>query len=99
MTISEANHAGISGLVKAAERGDDVALSRHGHVVAEVVSADEIAALREDRDTLRDAALVMTRIVTDNGHRAELDEAMAMFGIDRHELQEEIDAGLHTLDQ
>jgi antitoxin (DNA-binding transcriptional repressor) of toxin-antitoxin stability system len=97
MTITEASRTGVSGLVSSAEAGIDVALSRHGHVVAEIVSADEIAGLRRDRETLRDAALVMVRFATDSGVRTDLDRAMEAFGISRAELETEIENGLHTL--
>lgn len=97
MTITEASRAGVSGLVSSAESGNDIALSRHGRVVAEIVSAREIASLRRDRETLRDAALVMVRFATDSGVRTDLDRAMEAFGIDRAELEAEIEAGLHSL--
>lgn len=97
MTITEASRTGVSGLVSSAESGTDVALSRHGHVVAEIVSAEEIASLRRDRETLRDAALVMVRFATDSGVRTDLDQAMEAFGLSRAELENEIENGLHTL--
>lgn len=95
MTITEASRAGVSALVKSAAVGEDVALSRHGRVVAEVVGAEELAQLRRDRETLRDAALVMARFATDTGERTDLDHAMKAFGVDRAELEAEVDAGLH----
>lgn len=64
-------------------------MSRHGKVVAEVVSAQEIAQLRQDRDTLRDAALVMARFATDSGVRTDLDQAMKFFNLNRAELEAE----------
>lgn len=97
MSITEASRTGVSGLVSSAESGQDISLSRHGHVVAEVVSASEIEGLRRDRETLRDAALVMARFATDSGVRTDLDSAMEAFGINRSELEAEIEAGLHSL--
>lgn len=97
LSITEASRTGISGLVASAESGHDIALSRHGRVVAELVSATEIESLRRDRDTLRDAALILTRFATDTGARTDLDQALEEFGIDRSELEAEIDAGLHSL--
>ena len=90
MTITEASRAGLSSLVASAEAGNDVPLSRHGRVVAEVVSAEEISSLRRDRDTLRDATLVMARFATDSGVRTDLDQAMEFFGFTRAELEDEI---------
>lgn len=89
LSITEASKAGISALIATAEAGRDVPLSRHGKVVAEVVSAKEIAELRHNRDTLRDAALVMARFATDSGVRTSLDQAMELFGLSRSELEAE----------
>ncbi|MGP7814904.1 MULTISPECIES: type II toxin-antitoxin system Phd/YefM family antitoxin [Micrococcaceae] len=89
MSITDASRAGISALVTAAEEGKDTSLSRHGKVVAEIVSAREIAQLRRDRETLRDAALVMARFATDSGVRTDLDQAMEFFNLNRAELEAE----------
>jgi len=89
LSITEASQAGLSALVTAAEEGRDTPLSRHGKVVAEVVSAKEIAQLRHDRDTLRDAALAMARSATDSGDRTTLDQAMEIFNLNRAELEAE----------
>lgn len=89
LSVTEASRAELAALVAAAEEGRDTALSRHGKVVAEVVSAREIAQLRHDRDTLRDAALVMARFATDNGVRTELDQALEFFNLNRAELEAE----------
>lgn len=97
LSITEANHAGISGLVSSAEAGQEIGLSRHGRVVAEVVGADEIAQLREDRENLRELALLLTRVATDSGVRTSLDDAMAEFGIERDDVEAELSTGLHTL--
>lgn len=97
MTITQASRKGVSGLVSSAEAGQDITLSRHGRVVAELVSAEEIAALRRDREMLRDAALVMARFATDSGVRTDLDGAMEAFGLDRTELEAELEAERHTL--
>lgn len=87
MSITEASRAGISALAAAAQRGDDIALARHGRVIAEVVGSDELAELRRDRDVLRDAALVMARFATDDGGRTELDALIDSLGFSRTELE------------
>lgn len=97
LSITEANRTGISGIVASAEAGTPTTLSRHGRAVADVVSHQELRELRRDRDTLRDATLVMVRMAADSGTRTDLDQAMAVFGIDRAELEAEIETGLHTL--
>lgn len=97
LTITEASKQGVSSLVSAAQDGQDVSLTKHGRRVAEVVSAEEIDELRHEHQALHDAVLVMARFATDSGIRADLDQAMRAFGVDRAELEAEIDAGLHTL--
>lgn len=92
MSITEASRAGVSALVSSAAAGDDVALSRHGRVVAQVVDATELAELRRDRETLRDAALVMARFATDDGSRTDLDDVIDAVGLSRVELERELDA-------
>lgn len=89
LTITEASRVGVSALVSAAIDDGDVALSRHGRVVAQVVSAGEFAELQRNRETLRDAALVMARIASDDGVRTDLDAAMRAFGLSRVELEDE----------
>ena len=90
LSITEASRSGISGLVAAAESGGPIALARHGRVVAEVVSADQMATLRQAQESLLDAALVMARFVTDSGERTDLDDALEMFGFSRTELEAEL---------
>ncbi|QYH19088.1 type II toxin-antitoxin system Phd/YefM family antitoxin [Corynebacterium aquatimens] len=90
LSITEASRSGISGLVAAAESGEPIALARHGRVVAEVVSADQMATLRQAQESLLDAALVMARFVTDSGERTDLDDALEMFGFSRTELEAEL---------
>lgn len=90
LTILEASRRGISDLVASAEAGQKIALSRHGRVVAEIVSSQEMEKLRQDQELLRDAALVMTRFATDSGTRTDLDQAMQAFGLDRADLEAEM---------
>lgn len=90
LSITEANRRGISGLVRSAEAGPSVSLSRQGRVVAEIVSAQEIESLRKDRDDLADALLALSRFITDTGKRTELDDVIADLGFDRTELEAEL---------
>lgn len=95
--ITEASRRGISGLVSSVQDGQEIALSRHGRVVAEIVSAAEMDKLRKDQETLRDAALVMARFVTDSGARTDLDQAMQEFGLSRAELEAELASEIQAL--
>lgn len=92
--ITEASRRGISSLVSSAEQDNEIALSRHGRVVAEVVSSHTMDQLRSDQSLLRDAALVIARVMTDSGSRTELNEALHEFGLNRAELEAELDAEL-----
>jgi hypothetical protein len=52
-------------------------------------SPESLSAAETD---LRSAALVLTRLVTDDGRRTDLDDVIAAFGFDRAELEAELDA-------
>ena len=97
VSISKASSAGVSHLVSMAESGTPVPLTRHGRIVAEVVSANEMERLRRDSETLRDAVLALGRFATESGERTDLDDAMEMFGFSRAELMAEIAADGESL--
>jgi antitoxin (DNA-binding transcriptional repressor) of toxin-antitoxin stability system len=94
LSVTDAAGRGVAGLVKDAERGDDIIVERHGRAVAAVISMDHLADLRHLRDDLTNAALVLARELTDTGRRTDLDEAMAAFGLNRAELAAELAADL-----
>lgn len=96
LSITEANRRGISGLVRSAEAGPSVSLSRQGRVVAEIVSAREIEELRKGREDLADALLALSRFLTDTGKRTDLDDVIESLGFSRAELKAELEfeAGL-----
>lgn len=82
----------VPGLIEDAETGDGIVVSGHGRPVAAVVSTSQPAALNVLQADLRDAALVLARAATDTGVRAPLDEVLTAFGVDRAELEAELDA-------
>jgi prevent-host-death family protein len=94
LSVTEAAGRGVAGLVKDAEHGEDIIVERHGHPVAAVVSVDHLDELRRLRSDLAGAALVLARELTDTGHRTNLDDAIAAFGLDRTELEAELAADL-----
>ncbi|MCW2132329.1 type II toxin-antitoxin system Phd/YefM family antitoxin [Arthrobacter sp. VKM Ac-2550] len=94
ISVSEASRRGIAGLIKDAEAGENVVVARHGRPVAAVVSARQLDRLRELEGELRDAALVVVRAATDTGVRTTLDNAMEAFGLERAELEAELEADL-----
>jgi prevent-host-death family protein len=94
ISVTEAHSLGVSGLVRDAETGGDLVVTRHGQPVAAVVSTRHLDALRDLEDDLRDAALVVVRAASDAGVRGSLDDTIAAFGFDRAELEAELDADL-----
>jgi prevent-host-death family protein len=94
VSVSEATALGVAGLVRAAEQGEDVFVSRRGRPVAVMVSVDRLDRLRDLESDLRDVALVMARSASDTGSRIGLDEAIAALGFSRKELEADLDADL-----
>ena len=94
LSVSDATALGVAGLVRAAEQGEDVFVSRRGRPVAVMVSVDRLDRLRDRESDLRDVALVMARSASDTGIRIGLDEAIAALGFSRKELEAELDADL-----
>lgn len=94
VSVSDATARGVAGLIKDAENGEDIIVSRHGKPVAAVVSTQHLDALRDLEANLRDAALVLVRAATDTGVRGSLDDAITTFGLDRAELEAELDDDL-----
>lgn len=96
MSISKAASKGLAALVTSAEEGNPTQLLKSGRVVAEIDSTEEFSALRQDRDTLHDAALALARLATDTRTRTDLDQALELFGLTRDELEAEIATDIDT---
>jgi prevent-host-death family protein len=94
ISVTDAAARGVAGLIKDAEAGADIIVSRRGKPVAAVVSTRQLDQLRSLESDLRDAALVIIRAATDTGLRSSLDDAIAAFGFKRAELESELDADL-----
>lgn len=86
LTVTAASSIGVSGLLRRAEAGGDIVVERHGEAVAAVIGMDRLNQIRDIEADLRTAALVLTRVATDNGNRTSLDEIIARFGLTRDEL-------------
>jgi prevent-host-death family protein len=61
VSVTEAAAAGVASLVRDAENGGDIIVSRRGQPVAAVVSIRRLDQLRALEADLRDLALVPTR--------------------------------------
>ncbi len=94
LSVTAATGRGVAGLVKDAERGEDIIVERHGRPVAAVISVDQLDELHRIREDLNAAALVLARELNDAGNRTDLNDAIEAFGFDRAELEAELDADL-----
>lgn len=94
ISVTDAAARGVAGLIKDAEAGADIIVSRRGKPVAAVISTKQLEQLRSLEGDLRDAAMVIIRAATDTGRRSSLDDAIAAFGFSRAELEAELDADL-----
>lgn len=92
LSVTAASSRGVAGLVKDAERGEDIVVQRHGRPVAAVISVDQLDELNRLRGDLLAASLILARQLSDSGNRTDLDDAIATLGFDRAELEAELDA-------
>lgn len=88
--ISDASRIGISGLVQTVESGESISIAKQGRVVAQLLPAQESQRLREEQDDLMDAVLVLSRMLSDDGTRIELQKVIELLGFDVSELESEI---------
>lgn len=86
ISVSEANKIGISGLVKAAEQGEQRVVIRNGKPVAAVVSIEFLQRAEELEERLLDVSLALTRLLTADNRRHSLDDVLDRFGFTREEL-------------
>ena len=86
ISVSEANKIGISGLVKAAEQGEQRVVIRNGKPVAAVVSIESLQRAEELEERLLDVSLALTRLLTADSRRHSLDDVLDRFGFTREEL-------------
>ena len=84
--MTDATKRGVAGLVADAEHGADLVVTRHHRPVAAVIGMQRLAEVDEAAADLRDLALVLARMVTDNGRRTSLDDVIAAFGHTRESL-------------
>lgn len=94
LSVTEAAAQGVSAIVRRAGEGHEIVLERHGQAVAAIVGMGRLNELAELEADLRSAALVLTRVATDDGRRTGLGDVIASFGFDRVELDAELDADI-----
>lgn len=94
LSVSEASSHGLSHLISTAEAGTPIAISRHGKVVAEVISSEELNRLRYEHEVLNDTVIAALRLATDDGRRMDLDDVIRLFGLDPQELHTEVEEEL-----
>jgi len=94
ISVTDAAKSGLPKLLRDAENGEDVIVERHGKAVAAVVSMRHLSEIQRLETDLRETALLLSRAATDTGERTDLDEVLTRFGLDRAELEAELDADL-----
>jgi len=62
VSITEATRRGVSDVVRDAEKGIDIILTRHGKPVAAIISMNRLAKLDELERELSEAALEFARL-------------------------------------
>jgi prevent-host-death family protein len=88
ISISDAGKAGISALVKAAEKGEKRVLMRNSKPVAAVIGIEELERTEELEERLLDVSLALTRLLTADERRHSLDDVLDRFGFSRDDLEE-----------
>ncbi len=96
LSVSDASARGVAGLVKDAQEGRSIVVSRHGRPVAAVVAISRFDSIEELEDDLRSACLVLARAATDSGKRVEFDDLIGELGFDQAKLNSELDAELEN---
>lgn len=94
LSVTDASSRGVAALVREAERGRDILVERRHRPVAAVISVGRLEVLREAQRDLRDIGLVLARAATDSGNRAGLDDVIAGLGLNRAELEAELEEDL-----
>ena len=91
LSVFDASARGVAGLVKDAQDGRSIVVSRHGRPVAAVVAMARFDSIEELEDDLRSACLVLARAATDNGTRVDFDDLITELGFDQTKLNNELD--------
>lgn len=88
-SVTEAAERGLPSVIRSANAGTDFVIERYGKPQAVIVGIERIAKLEELERDLQSAALVLSRVATDNGNRTDIDEVIKYFGLDPEELRAE----------
>jgi prevent-host-death family protein len=88
ISMAEARVLGVSGLVQAAEEGNEQVVTRNAKPVAAVISIKRLAPLQQIEEDILDVTLASARMLTTGPHRHSLDEVLAQFGYTREQLRD-----------
>jgi len=88
VSVSQAAERGLPSVIRSANEGVNFVVEKHGQPQAVIIGMERIARIQELERDLQSAALVMSRIATDNGNRTDIDTVIADFGFNPAELRE-----------
>ena len=91
LSVTEASERGVAKLVKSADEGGTVIVERHHKPVAAVIGMDRLRYIEQLEEDLLDTALILARAATVKGPGETLDEVILEFGLNRAELEAELD--------
>lgn len=91
-SITEAVARGLPSVVRSAAAGIDFVIEKHGKPQAVIIGIDRITQLEELERDLQSSALVLSRVLSDNGNRSDIDEVIKYFNLDPIELRAEVAA-------
>ena len=94
LSVSDAAKRGVPGLARAAECGATFVVERNHQPVAAIIGVEQFHRYEAAERDLRDLAIVLIRTATDTGARTSLSEVMSRFGVEREEVERELDEDL-----
>jgi prevent-host-death family protein len=87
VSLSDASSKGLSALVEDATTHGYTIISRRNMPAAAVVSIDRYTALQEAEEDVRDLAVLVSRVLHDDGRRVAFDDVLDKLGFTREDLE------------
>ncbi len=87
VAVTEAGRK-LSTLVKEVEHHGQRVLVKNNRPVAVLIGVRRLRQLQDAEDSLADIALLLARILTDDGERTSLEDVLRAYGVTRQELKD-----------